>query len=146
MKLYARRMEGITPAKWATFTSMVADVDALPDLDPPEAVSCHVLCTALSRRYGIPVVHGWYAGRMNWHSWLDMGNRIVADMYPVAGGQPQILDTNGYLNPASRLYVEVPGTLERLGIDPLPLAQTLLDHLGHDGLAIAIGTSPVPID
>ncbi len=129
MMLYARRMEGIVPAKWDTFMAMAADVEALPDLDPPEAVSCHVLCTALSQRYGIPVVHGWYGGKMSWHSWLDMGGRIVADMYPIAGGRPQIVDTNGYLNPVSRLYVEVPGAMERLGIDPLPLALVLLDHL-----------------
>lgn len=129
MTPYARRMEGITPARWNLFMAMAADVDALPDLDPPEAVSCHVLCVALSRRYGIPVVHGWYGGRMNWHSWLDMGGMIVADMYPIAAGRPQIVDTNGYLNPVSRLYEEVPDALDRIGVDPLPLALVLLDHL-----------------
>lgn len=129
MKLYAHRMEGITAAKWDLFTAMAADVEALPDLDPPEAVSCHVLCTALSQRYGVPAVHGWYAGRMNWHSWLDLGGRIVVDPYPIAGGRPQILDANGYLNPVSRLYEEVPGALDRIGVDPHPLALVLLEHL-----------------
>jgi len=129
VRLYAHRMEGITSTKWDLFLAMAADVEALPDLDPPEAVSCHVLCHALSQRHGVPAVNGWYAGRMNWHSWLDMGDGIVADMYPVAGGRPQVLDTNGYLNPASTLYVEVPGALERIGVDPAPLARILLDHL-----------------
>ncbi len=132
MRLYARRMGGIVPAKWDLFMEMTTVVEALPDLDPPETISCHVLCTALSRRHGVPVVHGWYGGRMNWHSWLDMGSSIVADMYPIAGGRPQILDTDGYLNPASRLYVEVPDAMDRIGVDLEPLVGVLLEHLGRD--------------
>jgi len=132
MRLYAHRVEGIVPAKWDVFMAMVADVEALPDLDPPEAVSCHVLCTALSHRYGIPAVHGWYAGRMNWHSWIDMGDRIVADMYPVAGGRPQILDTNGYMNPVYGFYEEVPDALRSIGVNPEPLAQVLLSHMSAE--------------
>jgi hypothetical protein len=131
MRLYARREEGITPAKWDLFLAMEADVEALPDLDPPEAVSCHVLCHALSVRHGVPAVDGWYAGRMNWHSWIDLGDGIVADMYPVAGGRPQIVDTNGMLNPVSRLYQEVPDALERIGVRPDVLASVLLQHLGQ---------------
>ena len=129
MILYARRIEGITAKKWALFQAMERDVDAFPDLEPAEAVSCHVLCHALSVRHNLPMVSGWYGGKMNWHSWIDLGDGIIADMYPIAGGRSQIVDSNGILNPVARLYVEVDDALERISIDPKPLSDILLAYL-----------------
>ena len=49
MRTYAVRAGYIPAAKVALFEAMVAEMTAMPDLEPAEDVSCHAVCRAFER-------------------------------------------------------------------------------------------------
>lgn len=106
MRLYAAR-EGMIPAPvLRLFEDMSRDVLRMPDLASSEEASCHVVCRALALLHPeVAVVDGHFMRRGNHHAWLRIGRDIVADMYPIGGAVPFIVDAGGYTNPWGEAYV-----------------------------------------
>jgi len=105
MRTYALRAGYIPAGKLEAFERMAADVAAMPDLDPAEYVSCHAVCRALELRHqGARCVDGWFSGVGQEHSWMDLGDGIVADMYPVASSGPLLVDASHWMSPWHKLY------------------------------------------
>jgi hypothetical protein len=134
MRLYCEREGYVPEAKIALFHGMTAFVEALPDVDPPERVSCHVLTRMLAARFaGVRVVDGNFQGRGSHHSWLDLGDGVVADVYPIGGVVPFLVETSGYMNPWNRMYLPDPGVAEGLEEDPQAIADEILATMGSGG-------------
>lgn len=137
MKTYAERAGYIPAEKIAIFQRMAADVKAMPDLDPADLASCHAVCRALELRHkGARCVDGWFGGVGQEHSWMDLGEGIVADMYPIAGITPFLVDASHWMSPWNRFYTPKPDLLHnaRLGlVHHEQVARRLLDALAeHD--------------
>lgn len=133
MRTYAVREGLIAPAVLAMFDAMVADFLKLPDLDPNHTVSCHAVCRALAFKYeGTNCVDGWFSGVGHDHSWLDMGGGIIADMYPIGGTGPFLVDASHWMIPWNRLYIPHPTLLDEGGRDRArhdAVARELFQHL-----------------
>lgn len=119
MRCYAVRKGYIPSTKLEAFEQMRSLIADLPDLEPSHRVSCHVLTRVLAARFpDVTAVDGWFAGKGNEHSWLDMGDGIVADVYPIGGAVPFIVDTSGMMNPWNRLYMEQASVMKgKTGVD-----------------------------
>jgi hypothetical protein len=117
VRTYAVRRGIVNDAAIALFEAMCAEVRDLPDFDPVERISCHVVAHALaSIHHGCEAVDGWFNGRGNEHSWLRIGPDIVADMYPIAGVNPFMIVVDGGVNPWEGIYRPVPGLLSKRDI------------------------------
>jgi hypothetical protein len=46
------------------------------------------------------------------HSWLDMGNGIIVDMYPIASSNPFMVDASHWMIPWNKLYISEPTLLD----------------------------------
>lgn len=128
MRNYVVREGMIPQSKVDLFERMRSQIEALPDLDPTHRVSCHALTRVLAAlNQGPVVVDGWFAGKGNEHSWLDMGDGHVADVYPIGGATPFLVDASGWFNPWNALYVPHPAVVE--GKDDLDeTVRLLLEH------------------
>jgi len=133
MRTYAVREGLIAPAVLASFDAMVADFLRLPALETSGDVSCHAICRAFEIRYEkATCVDGWFSGVGHDHSWLDMGGGIIADIYPIGGTGPFLIDASHWVIPWSRLYIPHPTLLDEGGRDRArhdAVAQELLHHL-----------------
>lgn len=126
MRLYCEREGFIPQRKVALFREMAAAIEALPEMEDTEAVSCHVLTRVLAGMFpGVAVVDGHFQSRGSHHSWLDMGDGVVADVYPIGGIVPFLVDTNGYLNPWNRMYIEDAGLVAKLRTHPDDVVEML---------------------
>jgi hypothetical protein len=135
MRLYCEREGYVPECKIVLFRRMVSMIEALPDIDPPERISCHVLTRILAKRFeGIRVVDGNFQGRGSHHSWLDLGEGVVADVYPIGGVVPFLVDTSGYLNPWNRMYLPDETVVAGLEEDPEAIADEMLATMGSSGL------------
>lgn len=104
MRTYAER-ECIAPAKLALFERLKADFEAMPDLDASDEVSCHAVCRALEIRHpGAKCVDGSFHAVGHDHSWLDLGDGVIADMYPIAATGPYLVDAGHWMVPWNKLY------------------------------------------
>lgn len=116
MRLYAAREGWITAKAMATFDEIRADLASLPEIEPAERANCHALAHAFAAtRHDVEVVDGHFHSRNTYHSWLTIGS-VVIDVAPVGGASPFIVDTEGMLNPWSRLYIpdeQVSGKVDR---------------------------------
>lgn len=128
MRTYAVRQGMIPAAKVELFESMRSQIADLPDLEPDDRVSCHVLTRVLaSLNDGPVVIDGWFGGKGNEHSWLDIGDGLIADVYPIGGATPFLVDASGWWNPWNKLYVPHPAVMEgKDGIDET--VRLLLEH------------------
>ena len=107
MRTYAVRAGCIPAAKLALFERLTMSMQAMPDLDPAEDVSCHAVCRALAHLHPeATCVDGFFGGVGHEHSWLDLGDGIIADMTPIAGAGPFLVDASHWMVPWHRLYVE----------------------------------------
>lgn len=106
MRTYARREGYVTDRAMALFERMKADMEAMPDLGAPEDVSCHAVCRVLAARHGVRCVDGFFGGVGNDHSWLDLGDGVIADMYPIGGAAPFLIWAGHWAVPWHALYVE----------------------------------------
>ena len=107
MRTYAVRAGYIPAAKVALFEAMVAEMTAMPDLEPAEDVSCHAVCRAFERLH--PETHcvdGFFQAIGNEHSWLDLGDGVIADMTPIASSGPFLVDASHWMVPWNQLYIE----------------------------------------
>lgn len=113
MTPFALRRGNIPAAKRRLFERLRADFEAMPDLDPADLVSCHAVCRALERRHpGTRCVDGFFHAVGQDHSWLDLGDGIVADMYPVAGAAPFMVDASHWMVPWNQIYQPKPDLLD----------------------------------
>lgn len=136
MRLYCEREGFIPQRKVALFRNMTAAIEALPELEDAEAVSCHVLTRILAGMFpGVVVVDGHFQSRGSHHSWLDMGEGVVADVYPIGGVVPFLVDTNGYLNPWNRMYIEDAGLVAKLRTDPEMVVGMVLGKMAEQQAA-----------
>jgi hypothetical protein len=96
------------------FEQMRTIVGIIPDLEPSHLVSCHVVTRVVAHVVGGPleVVDGWFAGKGYEHSWIDLGGNVIADLYPIGGACPFLVDTSGMMNPWRPLYVPNPKVVE----------------------------------
>lgn len=116
MRTYAVREGLIAPAKIALYEAMRADVMRLPDLEPAELVSCHALCRALAARHeGATCVDGYFMANGHEHSWIDLGDGIVADMYPIGSQGSLLVDASHWMVPWNRLYIADDEMLDKTG-------------------------------
>jgi hypothetical protein len=130
MRLYCEREGFIPKRKIALFREMTTAIEALPELDEAETVSCHVLTRILARMFpGVAVVDGHFQGRGSHHSWLDMGEGVIADVYPIGGIVPFLVDTNGYLNPWNRMYIEDGELVAKLRTDPETIVGMVFERM-----------------
>ena len=107
MRTYAVRAGYIPAAKLALFETMVAELAAMPDLDPAEDVSCHAVCRAFAILHPeVACVDGHFHAKGHEHSWLDLGDGIVADMTPIASSGPFLVDASHWMVPWNRIYIE----------------------------------------
>lgn len=127
MRTYAVRAGYIPEAKLETFERMAADIAALPDLDPADLVSCHAVCRALELRHaGATCVDGWFASVGQEHSWIDLGDGVVADMYPVASAGPFLVDASHWMSPWNKIYQPKHDILHGARLDNVHH-----DHIAH---------------
>lgn len=112
MRTYAVRRGLIPRGKVALFARLRADFEAMPDLDPADVVSCHAVCRALAMRHPVRFVDGCFMEVGSDHSWIDMGDGVVADMYPIGGVTPFMVDASHWMVPWNRLYIEKPDLLD----------------------------------
>jgi len=106
MRTYAVREGMIPSAKLELFERLRADVEAMPDVEPSDAVSCHAVCRALEIRHpGAVCVDGFFHAVGHEHSWLDLGDGIIADMYPIGGVTPFMVDASSWMIPWTRIYI-----------------------------------------
>ena len=113
MRTYAVRAGCIAPAILSLFDALVVDFHALPDLDPEDRVSCHAVCRALAmRQESATCIDGWFHSVGHDHSWLDLGNGVIADIYPIAGTTPFLVDASHFMVPWHRLYIPHPKLLD----------------------------------
>lgn len=114
MRAYAVRAGYIPAAQLSLFARLVETMDAMPDLDPAEDVSCHAVCRALAQLHPkAACVDGFFGGVGNEHSWLNLGDGIIADMTPIAGAGPFLVDASHWAVPWHRLYVEQADLLDQ---------------------------------
>jgi len=114
MRTYAERAACINTDTLATYHVMLADFERLPDMEPIDRVSCHSLCRAFAMRYeNVTCIDGWFAKVGNEHSWLDMGGGVIADMYPIAGIGPFLVDASHFMVPWHHLYIPHPELLKK---------------------------------
>lgn len=127
MRLYCEREGYIPEARIELFREIVATIQAIPEMDPPEKVSCHVLARVLEKRFvGVKAVDGFFQSVGSNHAWLDLGDGVVADVYPIGGVVPFLVDTSGYMNPWNRMYIKDPKVVEGLDVHPDVVADELL--------------------
>jgi hypothetical protein len=118
MRTYGVRAGYIPAPTLDLFDALVADFLSLPDLEPEDRVSCHAVCRALAARHeGATCTDGWFSGVGHDHSWLDLGNGIIADMYPIGATGPFLVDASHWLIPWNRLYIPHPTLLDEGGRD-----------------------------
>lgn len=87
------------------FERIREDLAALPEIEPAERANCHALAHAFATTVpGVTAVDGHFHSRNTYHSWLATGS-VVIDVAPVGGGSPFVVDTEGMLNPWSRMYI-----------------------------------------
>ena len=116
MRTYSVRTGCIAPETLSMFSRLVEDFHAIPDLDPVDKVSCHAVCRALAMRdERVACVDGWFSAKGHDHSWLDLGGGIIADMYPIAGTAPFLVDASHFMVPWHRLYMPHPTLLDEGG-------------------------------
>lgn len=110
MRTYAVREGMITDGQVASFERMCAIVERIPDLQPTHLVSCHAVTRIVSRimEGGPKVIDGWFAGKGCEHSWIDLDDGVIADLYPVGGACPFLVCTAGMMNPWRPLYAPRP--------------------------------------
>lgn len=107
MRTYAVRAGYIPAEKLALFETMVTELAAMPDIEPAEDASCHAVCRAFAALHPeVACVDGFFHAVGNEHSWLDMGDGIVADMTPIASSGPFLVDASHWMVPWNRLYIE----------------------------------------
>lgn len=109
MLTYAVRKHFIPSQKYVLFNRLVHTFNAFPDFPEAETVSCHSVCRALTTLFegqGLYTVDGYFSAKGHDHSWLDLGDGIVADMYPVAGGNSFIVDASHFMIPWNKLYIK----------------------------------------
>lgn len=113
MTPFAVREGNISQDKLKLFDHLVTDMKAMPDLDPSDLVSCHAVCRALEIRHPeARCVDGFFGSIGHDHSWLDLGDKIIADMYPIAGAVPFLVDVSHWIIPWEKLYIERPSLLD----------------------------------
>lgn len=117
MRTYAVRTGCIAPWAQILFDRLVRDFEAMPDLESPETASCHAVCRALSRRHPVQCIDGWFHAVGHDHSWLDLGSGVIADIYPIAGSGPFMVDASHFMVPWHRLYIPHPTLLDEGGRD-----------------------------
>lgn len=106
MQTYAVRAGYIPETALAVFEAMTADMAAMPDLNPKCRVSCHSVCRALALRHAnAKCVDGWFYAKGHEHSWIDLGNGIIADMYPIASSGPLLIDASHWMVPWHKIYI-----------------------------------------
>lgn len=116
MRTYTVRTGSIPTTILSIFDALVEDFKVIPDLDPVDKVSCHAVCRALAMRHEEAVcVDGWFGGVGHDHSWLDLGKGIIADIYPIAGSAPFLVDASHFMVPWHRLYIPHPTLLDEGG-------------------------------
>lgn len=154
MTPYAIRQGYLKPEKVALFARLREDFDRMPDVDPSDAVSCHAVCRALERRHpGATCVDGHFHATGHEHSWLDLGDGVIADMYPIAGAVPFMVDASHWMVPWNRLYIrkddlfttEAERSRHERMADVLVEALELADAgwIVHDGRGMPVGSDEV---
>lgn len=118
MRTYAVRTGCIAPEKISLFEKIISDFEAIPDMNPVEKTTCHAVCRALAKKYEkASFVDGWFSKRGHDHSWLDLGEGIIVDVYPIAGIGPFLVDASHFMVPWHHLYIPHPTLLDEGGRD-----------------------------
>lgn len=113
MTPYAIRAGLLPTDKIDLFRRLVEDFEAMPDLQPSNRASCHAVCRALEKRHPTATcVDGFFQAVGNEHSWLDLGDGVVADMYPIAASNPILVEIGHWLSPWHKLYMPRHGMLD----------------------------------
>ena len=116
MKSYAVRAGYIPADKLTLFARIVEDFDNLPDLEPDDRVSCHSVARAMAMRHEqATCIDGWFKSVGHDHSWLDIGDGIIVDVYPIGGTMPFLVDASHWISPWHGLYIPHPTLLDEGG-------------------------------
>lgn len=109
---YAIRSGYLSSTKLNLFRQLVKDVEEIPDHPNCEIVSCHAVCRALVILHPeLNYVDGYFYKIGHDHSWIDMGDGIIADMYPIAASNPFLVDASSWVIPWEYLYIPEPDLL-----------------------------------
>lgn len=131
MLTYAVRQNYVSVEKYKLFNQLVEAFNTFPDFPEPDIISCHAVCRALVKIFEgheLTCVDGYFHTKGHDHSWLDLGGGIIADMYPIAGCNPFLVDAGHFMIPWNKLYIKDDGVLP-LGSEKLCINEKMADML-----------------